>query len=266
RFGSIHVAGTNGKGSTVAMLDAVLRGAGMRVGRFTGPHLLRWNERFHVDGQPITDAQFADLATRTRLLSEDFGSRHPQFGALTWFEFLTVMAFFLFAEAGVEVAVFEVGLGGRWDATNVLSSPLAVAITNVDLDHTQILGDTVRAIAAEKSGIIKPGVPVVTAAVGEALEVVASTAFRKRAPLFHCQPPNSIAVLDDKGAGADLFSMAKPMLAALLDTRTRLSLAGGHQQLNALVVLGLLIASGLVKRLPANSVELGAHALGRVFL
>src|SRR4029453_611254 len=147
RFGSIHVAGTNGKGSTVAMLDAVLRGAGMRVGRFTGPPLLRWNERFHVDGQPITDAQFADLATRTRLLSEDFGSRHPQFGALTWFEFLTVMVFFLFAEAGVEVAVFEVGLGGRWDATNVLSSPLAVALTNVDLDHPQILGDTVRAIA-----------------------------------------------------------------------------------------------------------------------
>jgi len=253
RVRSIHVAGTNGKGSTVAMLDAVLRGAGMRVGRFTGPHLLRWNERFHVDGQAISDQDFADLATRIRHRSEEFGSRHPEFGTLTWFEFLTVMAFFYFAESGVDVAVIEVGLGGRWDATNVLSAPLAVGITNVDLDHTQILGDTVRAIAAEKSGVIKPGVPVVTAAVGEALDVVAATALRNRAPLLHCQSPDVISILNGGESGAYKFSRAERVPAALLDTRYDLSLAGGHQQLNALVVLGLLIASGLYKQLSGNS-------------
>ncbi len=265
RFESIHVGGTNGKGSTVAMLDAVLRGAGLRVGRFTGPHLLRWNERFHVDGKPIGDAQFAELATRVRRMSESFGRRNPEFGALTWFEFLTAMAFFHFAEQGVEVAVVEVGLGGRWDATNVLSAPLAVAITNVDLDHTQILGDTVRAIALEKSGIIKRAVPVVTAAAGEAFDVVARTASDRGAPLYCCRPPDAISLTNGLPASAEFNSIVKSGRSALLDTRNRLSLAGSHQQMNALVALGLLIASGMDKRLPANSIDIVGESFAGVF-
>src|SRR6185369_3255745 len=116
-FPSLHVAGTNGKGSTVAILDNVLRAAQLKVGRFTGPHLLRWNERFHLNGMPIEDERFAQLASRLREKSEDFGRRHEDLGPLTWFEFLTAIAFFFFAEEKVDIGVFEVGLGGRFDAT-----------------------------------------------------------------------------------------------------------------------------------------------------
>src|SRR6185437_9508394 len=109
----------------------------------------RWNERFHVDGKPIADEVLARYASKLRALSEEFGERHPEHGHLTWFEFLTAIAFFYFSEEKVDVAVFEVGLGGRWDATNVISKPLVSAITTVDLDHTHILGDTVAQIARE---------------------------------------------------------------------------------------------------------------------
>lgn len=264
-FSSIHVGGTNGKGSTVAMVASVLRRAGLKTGRFTGPHLLRWNERFHVDGLPISDGEFADLATRIRTLSEDFGKRYPELGPLTWFEFLTAMAFYLFAERGVDVAVIEVGLGGRWDATNVLSSPLAVGITNVDLDHTQILGETVRQIATEKSGIIKTGVPVVTACTGEALEVVAAVAAEKKAPLIHCQPPDVVSLMEPGKPPRSISSYMDFDLAVLSGARRRLSLAGSHQQLNALVALALMAASGLLRQFPGSLQEAVGDGLAGVY-
>jgi dihydrofolate synthase/folylpolyglutamate synthase len=264
-FASIHVGGTNGKGSTVAMVASVLRRAGLKTGRFTGPHLLRWNERFHVDGLPIPDEEFADLATRIRALSEDFGKRYPEFGPLTWFEFLTAMAFFLFAERGVDVAIFEVGLGGRWDATNVLSSPLAVGITNVDLDHTQILGETLRQIASEKSGIIKAGVPVVTACAGEALEVVAGVAEERKAPLIHCQPPDVVSLTEPGKEPRSISSYMDFHLAELQGARKRLSLAGSHQQLNALVALGLVAASGLLRQFHGYLPEVVGDGLAGVY-
>lgn len=262
RFASLHVGGTNGKGSTVAMLDQVLRRTGKKIGRFTGPHLLRWNERFHVDGRPITDYSFSDLATRLRRQSEDFGRRHPQFGPLTWFEFLTAMAFFHFAENHVEIAVVEVGLGGRWDATNVLASPLATAITNVDLDHTHILGETIREIAREKAGIVKAGRPVVTAATGEALAEILSTAHTCASPVFHCQSPGVISLPEPSTvSGLDMeFSPSD-----LLEIRDGLSLAGSHQQLNALVALAVLCLSGLARCLPGDRAALVADELGSVY-
>lgn len=244
RFESIHVGGTNGKGSTVAMLDTTLRSAGLKVGRFTGPHLLRWNERFHVGGEPIEDDQFARLAAKVRAQSEEFGTRHPEFGALTWFELLTAMAFTYFAERAVDVAVMEVGLGGRWDATNVLAAPLASAITNVDLDHTHILGDTVRKIAMEKAGIIKKGTPVVTAATGEALEEIISTSTAVGAPVFQCVPPGTVLPHPDGRFGNPA---GLRFLPRLLECRSKLSLAGGYQQLNALVSLSVLLVSGLAE-------------------
>jgi dihydrofolate synthase/folylpolyglutamate synthase len=188
---SFHVAGTNGKGSVVAMIDSALRSAGYNVGRYTGPHLLRWNERFHVNGKPISDERFAELATKVRALSEDFGRQNPQLGSLTWFELLTAMSFFLFVEAKVDYAVFEVGLGGRWDATNVLNHPLVSVITTIDYDHTHILGDTLEKIAGEKAGIVKRGVPVVTGTNGVALETIRAKCTEYGAPLSVCEECNT---------------------------------------------------------------------------
>lgn len=206
----IHVGGTNGKGSTVAILDSTLRQCGLKVARFTGPHLLRWNERFHVDGKAISDEDFAKYATSLRELSENFAHKHPEIGILTWFEFITVLAFQYFADQQVDISVIEVGLGGRFDATTAVNNVLVSIITNVDLDHKHILGDTVELIAFEKAGIIKRGVPVVTGAGGGALDVIL-----QRAKTLETE----ILVLDDES-----------LADAPLDF---LSLMGEHQRLNA---------------------------------
>ncbi len=244
-YKSIHIAGTNGKGSTVAILDCLLREAGYRVGRYTGPHLLRWNERFHVNGRPISDERFAELSTRLRAASTEFGQRHPEFGALTWFEFFTALAFTYFHEENVDIAVVEVGLGGRWDATNVLSSPAACAITSIDLDHTQILGSTVREIAREKAGIVKSGVPMVTAVRGDALEEVVVACREKGATLYHCVTPDMVLQLPPQKAAATRYAYKTRHLELLMDAASSLSLAGKHQRANALVASVALAAAGI---------------------
>ncbi len=154
RFPSVHVAGTNGKGSVVAMVDAMLRAAGYRTGRFTSPHLMRVNERFLVNATPIPDENLDEQIEWFRR-----AARHMD-APPTYFEMCTAVAFRWFEAQQVDVGVIEVGMGGRFDSTNVLT-PLACAITNIDLEHTQYLGDTPEKIAFEKAGIIKPGVPVV---------------------------------------------------------------------------------------------------------
>ena len=155
QFRSIHVAGTNGKGSTSHMLAAIYQAAGYRVGLYTSPHLQSFTERIRLNGQPIPEAEVAQFVTTNQRLIE---SIEPSF-----FEVTVAMAFAYFARQAVDVAVIEVGLGGRLDSTNVIT-PLASVITNIGYDHTDILGDTLPQIAAEKAGIIKAGVPVV---VGE---------------------------------------------------------------------------------------------------
>lgn len=191
----IHVGGTNGKGSVVACLDAVLRSAGLRVARFTSPHLHHFCERIAVDGRPIEAGRLAHLlldvvAPAAEAVAADLGDPPVTF------ELLTAAMYLHCRDLKVPWLVQEVGLGGRCDATNVVPRPAAVVITNVDLDHTRRLGATVEAIAAEKAGIIKPGAPVITAARGAALEQVARAARRAGAPLAVVTPE------PDQAAGA----------------------------------------------------------------
>jgi len=159
----VHVAGTNGKGSTCAMIESGLRAAGLRTGLFTSPHLVEPTERIRVGGRPVTADEFTSAFDRVHSCAEQLLDRgaidfHP-----TYFETVTAMAFLLFQQLQVDVAVLEVGLGGRLDATNVVTPELAV-ITPIDFDHEALLGKSLEAIASEKAGILKPGVPAVFAA------------------------------------------------------------------------------------------------------
>lgn len=158
-FKVIHVAGTNGKGSVCAYLDAMLRAQKKRVGLFTSPHLVKINERIVVDGEMLSDAQFLSVFEKVQAAvgrMQEENLPHP-----TFFEFLFGMAVTAFAEAKVEYAVLETGLGGRLDATNTVEQPVCSVITSIGYDHTELLGDTLEEIAAEKSGIIKKGTPVI---------------------------------------------------------------------------------------------------------
>ena len=213
-FRSLHIAGTNGKGSVTAMVDAGLRAAGYRVGRYTSPHLVALNERFVVDGHPVDDGALAAAIADVKAAVD--GLR--QEGALdvqpTFFEVTTAVAFELFRRAGVELAVVEVGLGGRLDATNVIT-PEVAAITSIALDHQLYLGNSLRAIALEKAGIIKPGIPVI---VGD-------------------MDPEAAAAIDDvaRASGAEVFRA----VAADLGDRA-VGLQGDHQRSNAAVAMRLL--------------------------
>jgi dihydrofolate synthase / folylpolyglutamate synthase len=164
-FRSIHVAGTNGKGSTCAMIDAGLRTAGLRTGLFTSPHLIEPTERIVIDGMPVTRLQFERAFDAVHKVA---GEPHP-----TYFETVTAMGFWLFRELGIETAVVETGLGGRLDATNILNPALTV-ITPIDFDHEIYLGNTIESIAQEKAGILKPGVPAIFARQRPEAEAVLS--------------------------------------------------------------------------------------------
>ncbi len=170
-FASVHVAGTNGKGSTAAMLANILQLAGLRPGLYTSPHLLRINERIRLDGAEISDDHFAGSFTRVLAVIEELLASGTLAAHPTYFECVTAMAFDFFARAGAEIAVIEVGLGGRLDSTNVIL-PEVAAITQIDFDHENFLGHSIEEIAAEKAGIIKRGVRVVSAAENPAAQAV----------------------------------------------------------------------------------------------
>ena len=183
-FSAIHIAGTNGKGAVCAMLDAALRASGLRVGRYTSPHLVKLNERFFLDGAPIGDDALSAAAEKVAKIAPD---------DLTFFEALTAVAFLVYAEAKVDYAVLETGLGGRLDATNVCVPELCV-ITRIGLDHCDWLGDTVEKIASEKAGIIKPHVPVVLGEnLPEVRAVVEARAKEVGAPFFYAPDVASAA-------------------------------------------------------------------------
>ena len=179
----IHVAGTNGKGSTCAMLESIYRAAGLRVGLFTSPHLVSFRERIQVNRQLIPESELIRLVEEFQPLLQQFhGDNH-----LTLFEVVTVMALKYFAEQKCDLVIWETGLGGRLDATNIVT-PLASVITNIGFDHQQWLGDTLEKIAAEKAGIIKPGVPAITAAEApEALRVIEMLAEKNASPLMRVE-------------------------------------------------------------------------------
>lgn len=185
RVRTIHVAGSNGKGSTAAFIAAALQYAGLRVGLFTSPHLQRYNERIQIDGQPITDSALHSLVS---LIDGHVRDLEPEIGSATEFEVGTALAFEHFARERVDVAVIETGLGGRLDSTNVVD-PLLSVITPIALDHTETLGSTLAAIAREKAGIMKPGRPVVLAPQSaEALDVLLSRAEEVASPAIVVQP------------------------------------------------------------------------------
>ena len=184
----LHIAGTNGKGSTAAMLAAICEAAGLRTGLYTSPHLTSFTERIRVDGIPIDEAEIVALTERLQTLCRGNFSAEPtepapgQLPHPTFFELTSAMAFLHCQRHDVDAAVIEVGLGGRLDATNVIC-PRVAAITNISLEHQEYLGHTLAEIAAEKAGIIKRGVPTVTAASGEPLQVIRRIADQRRAPL-----------------------------------------------------------------------------------
>ncbi|HVY09198.1 MAG TPA: folylpolyglutamate synthase/dihydrofolate synthase family protein [Mycobacteriales bacterium] len=159
-YPSLHITGTNGKTSTARMIDQLLRELGMRSGRHTSPHLEHVTERICIDGEPLSAERFAALYDEVAPYAELVDGRHSE--RVTFFELLTAMSFAAFADAPVDVAVVEVGLGGRWDATNVIAAPVAV-VTPISLDHVGILGSTIEEIAAEKAGLIHPGATVISA-------------------------------------------------------------------------------------------------------
>jgi dihydrofolate synthase/folylpolyglutamate synthase len=224
-FASAHVAGTNGKGSTCVLLEAILAAAGKTVGRYTSPHLEDFSERIAVAGRPIADA---DLVRHTaRVHAAAAGMDPPP----TFFEAATAVAFLHFSGAApgnapVDAAVVEVGMGGRLDATNLLTPKISV-ITNVGLEHTQYLGATPAAVAGEKAGIVKPGVPVVTAARGEALDVIRAAAAR-------CGAPLGVLGEDFHVTDGEPFAYRGPH--GTID-RLSLGLAGAHQRENAALAL-----------------------------
>lgn len=183
----IHVAGTNGKGSVCAYLNAMLLAGGKKTGLFTSPHLVRINERFQINGEDVSDEQFLDAFLKVEKAAKEYeteGEGHP-----SYFETLFLMGMLIFKEAGVEYLVMETGLGGRLDATNVVEKPLACIITSISRDHTEYLGDTLEAIAGEKAGIIKAGVPVIyDASQPGPVAVIAAKAKEMGSPAWPMEP------------------------------------------------------------------------------
>lgn len=183
----IHVAGTNGKGSVCAYLNAMLLAGGKKTGLFTSPHLVCINERFQINGEDVSDEQFLDAFLKVEKAAKEYeaeGEGHP-----SYFETLFLMGMLIFKEAGVEYLVMETGLGGRLDATNVVEKPLACIITSISRDHTEYLGDTLEAIAGEKAGIIKAGVPVIyDASQPGPASVIAAKAKEMGSPAWPMEP------------------------------------------------------------------------------
>lgn len=229
------IAGTNGKGSVLALTDAVLRAAGYRVGTTPKPHLVTYRERIQVDGRPIAPDDFARLVERVLGVTDEVARRH---GQPTEFELLTAVVFARFAEVRPEVAVVEVGLGGRLDATHAWDGGVA-AVTNVDLDHMDRLGDTITAIAREKAAIIERGDLAVTGASGDGLAVVRRRARRLGVPLTEVTPAPLL------GWDRDGIDVELPRLG-----RTRVGLRGRHQAANVAVadaVLDALAEAGIAR-------------------
>ncbi|MCC6799411.1 MAG: bifunctional folylpolyglutamate synthase/dihydrofolate synthase [Anaerolineae bacterium] len=230
RYPIIHITGTKGKGSVGAMCAAALQASGLRAALYSSPHLQDFRERFRVDNALITPDEFVAMINRMRPIMDTMPDD------ITWFEVTTALAFLYFAEREVDVAVIEVGLGGRLDATNVVT-PIVSVITSLSYDHTHLLGDSLASIAREKAGIIKPGVPVVSAPQPEeALQVLAEAAAARRAPLTLIGRDWQYTPGETTRAG-QVFTAA-PVGAPPQPYWT--GLTGEHQALNATVALAAL--------------------------
>lgn len=239
----VHVAGTKGKGSVCAMVASILQHSGYRVGRFAKPHLVRLNERISINGADITDEQFVALMNRLYPHLED---QRESGNPLTFFDLIAILALRHFSEEAVEVAVLEVGLGGRLDSTNVVTPSVSV-ITTIGYDHTEQLGDTLSQIAREKAGIIKPSVPVVSGvSEPEPASVIRNVARAQEAPLYELDRDLRIETID----GTDHFTVRT---WRTVHSGLSLPLIGTHQRRNAAVAVGAVDALQEMTDLSASS-------------
>jgi dihydrofolate synthase/folylpolyglutamate synthase len=237
RFRSIIVAGTNGKGSVTAMTSAALHAAGLRSARYTSPHLERLEERFVIGEREVDSPDLERAAQNVRETVERLVDTGELPGLPTFFECATAIAFELFRRAGVDIAVVEVGLGGRLDATNVIT-PIAAAITSIDFDHQELLGHTLDVIAREKAGVIKPGIPVVVGQMApEAAAVIAQTCAERNATFIDVATEvRATSVMVDGTARVTLRTAGHDI------SDVTLALPGRHQVRNASVALCLMEA------------------------
>ncbi|MER3523055.1 MAG: dihydrofolate synthase [Ignavibacteria bacterium] len=247
RFLSIHVGGTNGKGSTSAFLASVFTEAGYKTGLYTSPHLVRFTERIRIDGKEMPEERLVEYVRALRPMVEQTRA--------TFFEATTCVAFQYFADEKVDIAIVEVGLGGRLDSTNVIV-PLLSVITNVSLEHTEYLGDTVEKIAREKGGIIKPHAPCVTASRDDGVvRTLQQIARRRHAPLYQVERRGATCVLREKKGTLHVAFTARRLHA----DNVTLGLAGRYQVVNAataFAALDVLIADAkFVRRFPLVNVE-----------
>lgn len=243
-YPSIHVAGTNGKGSTSAILHSILSRR-YSTGLYTSPHLRRFNERIRVNGALIKDSEVVRGAERVEAAAKKAGVR-----GLTFFEFTTAMAFLHFRDSGVEAAVLETGMGGRWDATNI-GEPIVSVITNIGLDHAEFLGPDISSVASEKAGIIKRSVPVVTGAdKRDALRVIRAAAKEKDSPLFvlgtdfNITPSEKEGRFDYSGTAWTLKGLS-------------VGLKGAHQRRNAACAIAALEAATGAFKVTAGDIKRG---------
>lgn len=249
KYKTIHVTGTNGKGSTAAMITAVLTAANIPTGLYTSPHLEEYTERMKVNGREISRGDFAAVLEYTAGFVQKMihsGLEHP-----TEFEILTAAAFEFFARRHVEYAVIEVGLGGLLDSTNVIIPEVSV-ITNVSLEHMDRCGDTVEKIAVHKAGIIKAGRPVITAAEGGALQVIEAQAKKLSSPLWRFSRDFSVEVQRKELAGQTLHFTCQ---RTNTDLTVKLPLLGEHQTLNgAVAIAACLCLASKEKRLQPETI------------
>lgn len=247
----VHIAGTKGKGSTATMVAAMLTAGGQRTGLFTSPHLTNIEERFTVDSRQPDQAEMVDLVNRFRAAATELA--HQGAGSPTFFESTTAIGLSHFKDRGCHAVVLEVGLGGTLDSTNVCQ-PNVTAITSIGLDHQHILGDTLAEIAAQKAGIIKPGVPVVSGVrEGEAAEVIAATAARQGAPLFQIGRDFDFQLAAEPGGWESRLTLRPSRPEIRHREGWRLPLAGVHQGHNAALacaIVDLLDPQEKLTRLP----------------
>ncbi len=250
----VHIAGTNGKGSTVAMIASVLRAAGYKTGMYISPYVLEYRERIQVNGEMIPQDALVRLVERIQPFAE-------QAGELTEFELNTALAFCWFAEQGCGIVVLETGLGGRFDATNVIQHPLLCVITSIGLDHTEILGDTLAQIAAEKCGICKPGVRTVVSArqAPEAFEIIRQHVVGRNGAVMvsvsDVELEQTLATAQMRISGSEI---------SLNGLKLHLPLAGEHQILNAwtaFTALHELSKKGFPKAAQASALRSGLESV-----
>lgn len=247
----IHVAGSNGKGSVCAMLESILRSAGLRTALYTSPHLIRFNERIRIDGKCIPDEALAALLPEVLAAGRRIAKK-PDGRAATFFEIVTALAFKYFHTMSPDIAIIETGLGGRLDATNVVN-PLAAVITGISIEHTRYLGSTLAEIAGEKAGIIKPGRPVVVGQLPEeAMAVIRAVARERKAPLIEL---DSAARVDRRRQSPDgqQFTIETTDGTQL---SLKLPLPGRHQLRNAALAV-IVLERVLGEKLPISAVKTG---------